>query len=79
MSHRLARAILLPPRQSLRAPSEKNEDQDPLPKPYVEAEAAVDALAGKDRCPHGLWPHQGPCAKCATVFSFDGLFSRDVQ
>jgi hypothetical protein len=51
-------------------------------KPYSEKEATVDALAGRQACRHGVWPHQGNCAKCASSvieFSFGGLFSRDVQ
>jgi hypothetical protein len=36
------------------------------PKPYCEQEAAVDALAGREACEHGLWPHQGAvCPACA--------------
>lgn len=35
-------------------------------KPYDEQEAAVDALSGKEPCPHGRWPHEGGlCPLCA--------------
>ncbi len=53
------------------------------PNPYRQDEAVVDALAGREQCKHGLWPHQGECAKCAeasaVTFWFDGVFNRDVQ
>lgn len=50
------------------------------PTPYSQREAAVDALAGREACRHGVWPHQGECPKCAKErFSFDGIFSRDTQ
>lgn len=35
-------------------------------RPYDEQEAVVDALSGKEACPHGRWPHEGGlCALCA--------------
>lgn len=45
------------------------------PGPYTERGAAVDALAGRSACRHGIWPHQGECPRChADKFTFDGVF-----